>query len=127
MTIATSALTITLPLVLKTDDYGRRWVLPDGLRLTGNFAHNRGATFRVTAFDREEDMTRWWGASNQVPAGAVGDLMACASVIAAHYGPDDYFYRLPVVNGQRFRTFLGLLELRDDWWLHDPYLVKVDL
>lgn len=121
--------TVTLPLELARDNYGmpsetQRWVLPWSVTLAGSFRHcGHHATYGVSLFKNVELARRWHG--DRGPEDMHGCLSAEASVIAAQYHARDYVYRIPVTVGSVFRTILGKFELRDDWALNYPYLVKV--
>lgn len=121
--------TITLPLEVAQDNYGmpnetRRWVLPWSVRLGGNFRHcGPHTTYGLSLFETVELARKWHG--DRGPGDMHGSFSAEASVIAASYHPRDFVYRIPVEVGTVFRTTLGRFEVRDDWQLNYPYLVKV--
>lgn len=121
---------ITLPLEITRENYGlsreaNRWVLPWSVRLTGDFHHcGPHTTYSVSLFETTELASKWHGGRG--PKAMRGSLSAEAAVIASHYHARDYVYRIPVTIGTVFRTVLGKFELRDDWALNYPYLVKVD-
>jgi hypothetical protein len=121
--------TITLPLEPAKDNYGMpkttvRWVLPWSVTLTGSFRHcGPYTTYNVSLFENVELARKWHG--NRGPEDMQGSFSAEAAVIASHYYAKDYVYRIPVGVGTVVRTVLGRFEVRDDWMLNYPYLVKV--
>ena len=132
-----------IDLVRSNDSYTARWRQPrakmtiqrspdvapevvDGFDATvvlrGAFRHNPHSPFEVVIFEDERAFAHWHGSSH-APEGAIGDLSAQATVISNRREP-----RREVINvaaGDILDTPLGRFEIRDDWRLHDPYLVRV--
>jgi hypothetical protein len=121
--------TITLPLEQAKDNYGMppgtvRWVMPWPVRLTGDFRHCGAYTaYNVSLFESPELAHRWHG--ERGPEDMQGSFSPEAAVIASHYYARDFVYRIPVSVGSVLRTVIGRFEVRDDWPLNYPYLVKV--
>lgn len=116
-------------MVQSADDYSRRWVQPRHkaarfdaeVQLSGSFKHNRHHPFEVVLFDDEQGYAAWHG--GYAPPGAVGGLKAVSIAITAW--KEEKPGRIPVKVGDIIRTSIGDFEIRDDWALHDPYLVRV--
>lgn len=109
--------------------------LPWSVRLIGGFKHNPSSQFDLRVFGSTADVEKWHGVGTGGPhsehslpdPAMIGCLSAQPSVIAAVYGREDYNIRLAVQPGDRLRTIAGMLEIRDDWRLHDPYVVLLDV
>jgi hypothetical protein len=123
-----------IALVESDDDYTPRWVQPRhavaGLEasvvLRGNFKHNRHAPFEVVIFDTPELFRSWHTGKFDTfrgPEEGIGDLSAQATIISSP--PQAVRTVINVEAGDILRTVIGDYEIRDDWGLHDPYLVKV--
>ena len=132
-TTPTQVSVFTLPLEETAYLDTPHWVTPWAVRLTGNFKHNPGYTFRAQVFPHRTWAEKWFGVGNEgphseraLPPGMIGTFAPEAGVIAAHPLPRQFYIALTVKPGDRLRTYLGLLEIRDDWRLHNPYLVKVE-
>lgn len=119
-------------LVQSSDSYGNRWVQPRHeaarfdaeVQLSGSFKHNRHSPFEVTVFDDEQGMADYFGSQyGGPPQGAVGCLRAQATVLTAW--KEEKPSRVQVAVGDILETPIGNYEIRDDWPLHDPYLVRV--
>lgn len=131
LTRSKATATMTLPLEKSDDSYQQRWILPWSIRLKCPSKHNPGADFDISLFETTEEAEKWWGVGNggpfdpvRLPEGMIGSLNARATIIASHYFPTDYYLRVPVDLDTRLRTYIGVLEIRDDWSLHPPYFVR---
>ncbi|BBY54040.1 hypothetical protein H7J07_05385 [Mycobacterium koreense] len=103
-----------------SDGLAQRWESGDGVKLRGVFRHNPNHPFRAVVFADEDAFRGWHG--GRTPDGAVGGLRPMPVAISAHPGQPSE--SIDVAAGDVLVTELGRFEIKDDWQLNDPYLVR---